>query len=238
VRRPRPSEDQLQWRRGYLAALRWLTPDVNNDPPGLERGNVKTGTSGTLFSTVLIWNLPSVATCPGASPWCLTGCYTADERADVFPVSTWRSNWGAFFSAPDRLASAILRQLDTATPDVAVRIHSSGDFFSVDYVEWWNSIVRARPAVSFWAYTRSWAVPALREALEKLRSESNVQLFASWDDSMPLPPNEWRLALVDRAMTSRTGHLSCPEEQPNGPQCASCGFCISPDERDVLFHLH
>lgn len=237
MKRSRPAEDILHWRRGYLAGLRWVTPDLTAIAPGLELGNTKTGTSGTLFATVLVWNLPSVVTCPGASEWCLSGCYTADQREDVFPISSWRGNWGAFLESPDSLAQLILGQLDDCTPKVAVRIHSSGDFFTVDYIQWWLKIVRSRPEVSFWAYTRSWRLPELRGALEELRQQPNVQLFASWDASMPQTPPGWRIAFVDSAASSGS-FLSCPEEQIGGPQCASCGFCIVDDNRDVLFHLH
>lgn len=35
-----------------------------------------------------------------------------------------------------------------------VRVHDSGDFFSDDYTEAWLAVIRARPDVSFYAYTK------------------------------------------------------------------------------------
>ena len=37
----------------------------------------------------------------------------------------------------------------------AVRIHSSGDFFSQEYFDMWLDVCRNNPDVEFWAYTKS-----------------------------------------------------------------------------------
>lgn len=72
------------------------------------------------------------------------------------------------------------------------RIHVSGDFHRIDYIRAWIRICRSFPQTRFWGYTRSWAVPELAGNLAELRDIPNVQLFASTDPDMPLPPRGWQ----------------------------------------------
>lgn len=246
-RRSQPSEYLIAWRTGYLAALRWIEPREykSSVPRGLSPGNTKTGTTGECYKTMLVWNLPAVACCPGASPWCMTHCYNGDERSDVFAVGEWAENWFLVEEQPESLTEYMTQQLALAAGPVAVRIHSSGDFYSERYIAFWKSVIRKSPTVDFWAYTRSWSKPELLPALEDLRKAPNLQLFASWDYTMPRPPASWRLALVVNNQTevpttfdTPTKPLSCPEQIEGGPNCASCGFCIRADTRGVAFVLH
>jgi Gene product 88 len=251
-KRNQPSADVLAWRKNYLLQMRELRPlePEANQVPALEPGNSKTGTSGKFYGQVLIWNLPAVSTCPGASPACLSMCYNADTRQEVFPIDRWRSNLWWVLNRPEALRDQFLKQLSEVSSPAAVRIHSSGDFFSLAYIEFWTAVIRTAPHISFWAYTRSWTSTALRPALETLRSLPNLQLFASWDSSMIPPPMGWRVsyvqdeeapfpppALLTHPVT-RPQLFYCPEQNGQVPNCASCGFCMRPDSRGVLFDLH
>src|SRR5258707_1272832 len=138
-RREIPADNRLAWRAGYLSALRWVEPRDKEAATlrGLSPGNTKTGTSGSLYKTVFVWNLPAVASCPGASQWCLSHCYNADERFEVFPVDQWSVDWAQVEKQPSALMERIIRQLSAAAEPVAVRIHSSGDFYSSRYISFW-----------------------------------------------------------------------------------------------------
>ena len=80
-----PTDSIKIFRRAYLLNLKELKlikPD-NISYITLSEGNRKTGTSGKFFNSVFVWNLPSVATCPGRSDWCMEHCYNADTREDL-----------------------------------------------------------------------------------------------------------------------------------------------------------
>ena len=140
---------------------------------------------------------------------------------------------------PDDSASRITHTLASATPPVGVRIHSSGDFYSAEYVEWWRGIIEALPEVRFWAYSRSWVDSSLLSHLEVLRALPNLQLFASWDDTMSPAPEGWRLSIVRNGPTfSSIGSLDCPEQYDGGPNCANCAYCILANDGNVIFHTH
>lgn len=209
--------------------------------PGFEPGNKKTGLKGGNFNNVMVWNIPTLVTCPGASEWCKSVCYNGDDRPGVFHEDKWRSNLKSFNEDPASLGERLRTQLDASEHPLAIRIHSSGDFFSKDYIDFWSQLVDDNPDVSFWAYTRSWVTPQLREPLERLRAKENIQLFASWDSTMPSPPDDWRVSYVqdpEFPITPPSDVTSCPEEFIDDMNCAKCGFCIRKIGRGVLFNVH
>ena len=107
MRRHSPDSGQLQFRADYIAGLQEteLPESLDDTAQGLEAGNRKTGQSGNLYRRMFVWNLPSVATCPGASSWCLRYCYNADPRTEVFPLGKWQHNWAWVERRPKELAA-------------------------------------------------------------------------------------------------------------------------------------
>ena len=224
-----------------LASLKVAPHSAESTPPLLEPGNSKLGTDGRFAETVFVWNLPAMATCPGASKWCSAHCYNADALSAKFPIEPWAVNWAWATERPIELEAIILARIKAATPPIAFRIHSSGDFFSTPYVALWITVCRASPDVCFWAYTRSWQIPEIAAALEELRRVPNVELFASWDNSMQEPPPGWRLSTVldgGSPQPSTASTLQCPEEDGRVANCADCGYCFSRRSGNVSFSLH
>ncbi len=188
TRRGAPAPSDIGRRGNVLISMSEPRPPTSVEA-SLESGNSKTGSSGRHFAWVRVWNLPPIRTCPGASSWCRSWCYNGQERPEVYREDQWWANLGAFMDDPVRLAALLKNQMSTLqrTGNGALRIHSSGDFFSTAYINMWADIISTHPSVTFWAYTRSWATPELRGSLERLHPLSNLQLFASWDLSMPSP---------------------------------------------------
>lgn len=247
LKRPLPSSTTLRWRKSYLSELGQISPNPpsTEKPAGFSLGNSKTGTTGSLYKTIYVWNLPSVATCPGASEWCLEKCYNADPREDVFPVKEWGKNWWWIINHPVVLFETLQYQILKAMKPCAVRIHSSGDFFSPEYINFWIKIAYSFKTTMFWAYTRTWVRGDFLPLLEEFHSLENVQLFASCDKSMPNPPDGWRRSLVldnefaaDCSLLIDPKVYICPEQFGRIQNCASCGFCIEEHPEDVLFFLH
>lgn len=186
------------------------------------KGNMKLGPDVVSYSKL------AIVSCPGASSWCKENCYA--KRIDgwvrlVHEVNTHEHG-----------------ELVAKLPKDAylVRLHVSGDFDSVTYIQSWINLVRTNPKADFWGYTRSWNVPELYPSLCTLRDLPNMQLFASVDTTMPLPDTGWRLAWIegDPRLKDNTGAVRCPEEFGSMPNCQACGFCFSPRARDVVFKCH
>lgn len=106
------------------------------------------------------FSLPAGITCPGAGA-CRAGCYAATGRY-LFPAVT-RALAVALAASrlpdfTDRMSDAVTRaerQAARRGDRLAVRIHSSGDFYSADYARAWATVARRHPDVLFYAYTKS-----------------------------------------------------------------------------------
>jgi hypothetical protein len=211
------------------------------------RGNLKIGADVYTYS-----RLPgggAVGTCPGASDECERICYAKRIGGVVRDLYVTNSDTDDVPELPDECQ--------------VLRLHVSGDFNSAAYVEKWIARLTARPDVQCWAYTRSWRVPSLLPALERLRALPNVQLFASMDQSIDeAPPDGWRRAWIDgdpragvplnelahvadldageRSQRAFDGvpTLVCPEETKHKANCAECGYCFRGHRNDVTFLRH
>lgn len=233
LRRSIPTQRQLKTRKAILESYCDLTP-IEGECLGLEGGNKKTGISNSKNQTVMVWNLPPVITCPGADG-CLHYCYNADTRVDVFPIERWCCNLYWVTEKRDELICKLNEQMNkTANP--VVRLHSSGDFFSNEYIDLWEEVVDQHPLAFFWGYTRSWRIPELLKSLERLRARPNVQLIASLDEG-DIPPKGWRFCIVGEE-PYREGMFNCPEQYIGGPNCLDCGICFHDERSNIYFAKH
>lgn len=193
----------------------------------LGEGNAKVG-------EVFTFSLPSKTTCPGASAWCLKRCY-------AFRYEQRRPKCREAYE--DNLVVArdprkFTRTMIGILPRImsSFRIHVSGDFMSRDYISSWVRICQAFPRTRFWGYTRSWIVPELRSSLTRLRELTNVQLLASTDVDMPLPPQGWRVAFVNT--DPRANGVLCSAQLAAKGNCQACGYCFNPGQGNVVFKVH
>ena len=190
-------------------------------------GNIKVG-------RVWTFSLPSFVTCPGASPWCRKHCYA--WRFEKLRPNCRRGYIRnlALSLQPDRFVTHVLKSLPESAS--LVRIHVGGDYYSQEYCEAWESICQARPDTLFWSYTRSWNARILLPSLERLRQQTNLQLFASTDPDMPLPPAHWRAAFIE--IDPRANGIPCRHQQGEVASCLECGYCFNEHAGNVVFKVH
>jgi len=193
----------------------------------LGEGNAKVG-------QVYTFSLPSHTTCPGASPWCLEHCYGYRyERLRPFCRRAYQRNL-VLTQRPEEFVRVMTGVLPRILP--SMRIHVSGDFYVAAYCHAWKQICRAFPQTKFWAYSRSWVVPNLARPLEQLRALANVEVFASTDPSMPLPPAGWRVAFIET--DPRANGMPCRHQHGQADSCQDCGYCFQQDKGNVVFLVH
>ena len=190
-------------------------------------GNKKVG-------EVFNFSLPSKTSCPGASVWCLKHCYAHRyEKRRPTCKAAYEHNL-ALTQDIEKFTETMIGIVPRILP--CFRIHISGDFYSKPYIEAWKHICESFPQTQFWAYTRSWNVPELVEPLVRLRDLRNVQLFASTDPTMPLPPKGWRIAFLNN--DARAKGLACPQQEGALESCLSCGYCFRKKRGHVVFKIH
>jgi hypothetical protein len=69
-----------------------------------------------------------------------------------------------------------------------VRWHVGGDIYSAAYAGKMIDVMRACPRTRFFAYTRSWRVPAIEEVLHGMATLPNIRLWYSADRDTGYPP--------------------------------------------------
>lgn len=90
-------------------------------------------------------------TCPNAGA-CAKGCYAL---AGAYRFSNVAQAFERRLAATqsDLFIDAMLSDIDKQRAE-RIRIHDSGDFYNEEYLDRWLKIMRARPEVEFYAYTK------------------------------------------------------------------------------------
>lgn len=217
----------------------------------LGRGNYKLGTK------ILTWSLPAILTCPGRTELCSSRCYALRGRMKG-RQEPYKANLEAA-RAPGfvpRLIGEIVRRRARV-----VRVHVSGDFFSVTYAKAWLRVMRECSDTAFYFYTRSWREPKYAETFAAMAALPNVAAWYSVDRETghpPVVPRNVRVAylavddedaksidprytdLLFRDYPSRSTELRsvagrpvCPHENGRDSHvtCESCGICTRHVER-------
>lgn len=162
--------DYVAKTRERLAAL-GIDYDALPANIGLSDGNSKLKKSG-----IVSFNLIPIVHCPLAGA-CKAFCYATVGQQ-------------AFASGVKRRAAAFKATLDPAFVQnmhaeiqkwkrkiKAIRVHDSGDFYSMDYLKSWLEIARLNPDVKFYAYSKS--LPFIHKAFELGLVPSNFRLIQS-----------------------------------------------------------
>lgn len=153
------------------------------------RGRILSNENSKLGNEVFSFSLPAISTCPGSSELCRSACYATKGHFR-------RGNIQRKYSALEQiaredyrsLASKLVEEIRERSVEI-VRIHASGDFFSVDYVRLWALVIAQTEETKYYAYTRSWRIPEIREILENLYAlvPEQLKLWYSCDRETGIP---------------------------------------------------
>lgn len=133
-----------RWKDFYLSAP-------------LTNGNTKLG------KDVLSFDLLAVRTCPNCAD-CRKKCY-ALKNENLRPQVFNKHLFNTLMALDDlqALRDLIINQVHYSNKDI-IRIHSSGDFFSQEYLDMWVFISKWFPNKRFYAYTKTRGIFDFSEA--------------------------------------------------------------------------
>lgn len=216
---------------------------------------LKIGTNTKLGRGIAGFSLPAVSTCPGRTKLCEGICYAT---SGFFRFRNVQSSLQRSYEASrdDGFATVVSDEIRRRRSIKAVRIHPSGDFYSVEYIAKWIDIVKSSPNTSFWGYTRSWRRPELVDKLRELAELPNIELFASIDEEagraqpsaetstagtvqeVPEVPPKWlRIAdVVDSWDEVDRTYVQCPNLKNKSITCSKCTYCFKPS-KNVKVHV-
>lgn len=192
----------------------------------------------------IIWNLPSIVTCPHATEHCKKSCY-ALKAEKVYPsakVSRYTNYDDA--QAHEIFADRMIFTLETelATKKfkgklAIVRVHESGDFFSQEYANAWMKVVdyfKNRKEICFMWYTKS--LPFFRNF--DIKSYENLSFIASvWDDTSAemleeIKQKNYRIYTAVNSFNDYKGYkCRCKD-------CATCRGCINNKVSEIACEIH
>lgn len=133
-----------------------------------------------------------------------------------------------------KLESEVETLMKKHSEGIVIRLHVLGDFMSVDYVSFWESILFDYPKLCIFGYTGRELDSNIGMALHMLNlrySDRCVIRFSRNFESNDL--GKWFAA--EESFEGK--HFDCPEQTGKLKDCASCGLCwITP--KTVRFATH
>jgi len=199
-----------------------LKPASNNTKLGGKNNIITKGTwkGFPLFSLTL----PERSTCPNTCErW--QECY-----GNAMPFAHRFNTDGLI----PRLESELVALSKKHTAGFAIRLHVLGDFYSVDYVSFWERMLRELPNLHIYGYTAHTRGP-INDRVDALRILYPNRFWIRHSTS-----SDWRKDTPYRIFAAREGFTAgivCPEQTGKTDSCLSCGLCWSVN-RTILFRDH
>lgn len=212
----------------------------------LSNGNKKLkNTDSTRF---IIFNLPSIVTCPYATIHCKEKCYARKSELfypDVLPCRNRNLQETKKDSFVPDMVARIENKIKTKSyqeKQIVIRIHESGDFYNKTYAKKWLSIAsyfENNKNIVFMAYTKSLIY------FEDENIPINFCLRASvWDDTKTeqkelIYKNDYPI------YTALSGEKIQEMKKNNIPfyeckcaDCGNCGKCWDKSEKKIIVKIH
>jgi len=192
------------------------------------KGNLK------LDSSILIWNLPAIETCPGSSPECRSFCY-ALKAERMYPSARNSRLRNLVFSKREDFVERIVEYLRTRKENT-IRLHESGDFYCKEYFNKWCEIARQLQEKTFYAYTKSYYFDNFWSHIP-----DNLLIIQSVESKFPekVDWNKSTARVIEDERERRHNEFICPEQlgKKKGKQirCGrECKICMNPKLRNKV----
>jgi len=178
------------------------------------------------LKNILVFDLPYGQTCPNHTD-CIKNCYAKKAERQYPNVRSWRADNLTLTKDPLTFQGLINEQL-AKTKLTVVRIHSSGDFYSQDYLNTWGSIAQANPTKVFFAFTKTnWSLGKLPANMNVISSLINGKL-------------NFGPRVYVEALARDTGAYICESTHPYDTSLIQCGvnctYCHT--NKKVVFVQH
>lgn len=191
------------------------------------------------------FNLPPIETCLN-SKTCATfvddlgnqrRCY-AVQPYTMYPQT--KKAWDRNFQLCKKDLFAVERKLSAyfrASNILLFRIHTSGDFYSKEYLDMWIRIAKKFPNVKFLAYTKVYGF------FNKLQLPRNFTVFLSYMPSISLEAATRFSNMIGLPMAVATtkrpkGFITCPEQTTKQITCSECKICWNVNNLKRRMNIH
>lgn len=181
----------------------------------------------------MIFNLPARITCPGRTALCSGACYALKaERMYKAVLPARKSNFTA--SRHPAFAEHMTDVIQAHAHKIKrVRVHESGDFYNRDYLNKWFLIASTFPAITFYAYTKSFhldfsACPDNFKLIASLDVTTKGTALLAYERQKRVFKNTFTIVDRHAPITSAT----CPGD------CRACSRCWTGTGRRIVVNQH
>jgi len=118
-----------------------------------------------------------------------------------------------------------------------LRLHILGDFYSVDYVKFWEAQLDWFPALRIFGYTAREASDPIGAEINRLRAK-RWNRFAIRTSGAARGPRT--IVVPDSASSKPDSAITCPAQTGGTTHCGNCGLCWAPaaKQRPIAFLQH
>jgi hypothetical protein len=211
--------ESLYPTRVYPASAldRILVPGESNPKIG---GQWQRGWNGIRIFTL---SLPERTTCPRTCvQW--QNCYGNNQR------------WTVRVKPDQELIPRLDTELDllaTRFERLSVRLHNLGDFFSVEYAEFWIEQVRTRPGLHCFGFTARPRASRIGRVIEEAsRGWDRFRIRFSGD-----PGERSAMVMDDPPPGQHDAGITCWAQTGEARKCESCGLCLT-TRQPIVFKRH
>lgn len=133
----------------------------------------------------------------------------------------------------EKLELEITQLLDKHKEGIVIRLHVLGDFYSTEYVSFWQEMLLEHPKLSLFGYTGREEDSDIGKAIFLLNNRFNERCVIRFSRS-----KEYSSGFMYAAEESFEGnHFDCPEQNGKVASCAACGLCWMVN-KTVRFRTH
>jgi len=118
---------------------------------------------------------------------------------------------------------------------IVIRLHVLGDFYSVDYVRFWEEMLLKHPKLCLFGYTARGSLDPIGHAIWILNNRFNERCVIRQSRNHEYNANSsWSYA-AEESFEGKS--FDCPEQTGKIKDCASCGLCWT-TKKTVRFISH
>lgn len=118
---------------------------------------------------------------------------------------------------------------------ILVRLHALGDFYSVEYVDFWRRMLAEHPRLSVFGYTARLPGTPIGDAMATLIADQGARFAIRFSNAGYSTGATMTVRTLDRPVNATL----CPEQTGKTAACATCGLCFGrPPVGNIAFLEH
>jgi len=122
-----------------------------------------------------------------------------------------------------------------------IRLHILGDFFNVEYVWFWDLMLKLYPNIAIYGYTANSTSSKyetsrnIAQAILSLRIKHKKRFSVRYSNDLK---QEFSANSEELQTPQKDKSIQCPEQIGLTNSCGSCGLCWEQPKRQVIFKTH